>query len=287
MTGFGNALYEFPNKKIQIDVKVLNGKHLDLGLRIPNFYREKEPEIRSLVASELARGKVELSIIIVSSVPDQLPKINEDVFEDYYTQLNKVSSKLNIKGTPDFVRAVLGLPDVLKTETLELNEEEWLGVQEGIKNALDAVNSYRITEGAALYKDIFSRINEIGVLLSQCEAFEEERLERIKARIRTSLVDTTDNIQIDENRFEQELIYYLEKLDITEEKVRLRSHLDYFKQTMEETGPIGKKLVFISQEIGREINTLGSKANDADIQRLVIQMKDELEKIKEQLLNVL
>ncbi len=287
MTGFGNALYEFPNKKIQIDIKALNGKHLDLGLRIPNFYREKEPEIRSLVASELARGKVELSIIIVSSVPDQLPKINEDVFEDYYTQLNEVSSKLNIKGTPDFVRAVLGLPDVLKTETLELNEEEWLGVQEGIKNALDAVNSFRITEGAALYKDVFSRINEIGVLLSQCEAFEEERLERIKARIRTSLVDTTDNIQIDENRFEQELIYYLEKLDITEEKVRLRSHLDYFKQTMEETGPIGKKLVFISQEIGREINTLGSKANDADIQRLVIQMKDELEKIKEQLLNVL
>jgi uncharacterized protein (TIGR00255 family) len=286
MTGFGKTTCEFPGKKIHIEIKSLNSKQLDLNLRIPTIYREKELEMRNLLSTGLQRGKVDISISIESLLADRIPQINEQVFEHYYKQLSQLTDKLQINSNSDYIRTILTLPETLKVEQAELEEEEWKALQEGLSEAIVSINNYRSQEGAALYEDITSRINKIDTLSREVVPFEKQRIERIKSRIKENLDEWTDK-NIDENRFEQELIYYLEKLDITEEKVRLKNHIDYFNETIAEEEPVGKKLAFIIQEIGREINTLGSKANDADIQRLVIRMKDELEKIKEQMLNIL
>jgi len=286
MTGFGKTTCELPGKKIHIEIKSLNSKQLDLNFRMPNIYREKELEMRNKLSSGLKRGKVDVSIVVESLVADKIPQINEVVFEHYYKQLSSLSDKLHISDNSDYIRSILALPETLKIEHTELDPEEWRALQNSLDNAIASINNFRQQEGAALYADITSRINKIDKLSKEVEPFEKLRIERIKNRIKENL-DEWKEKNIDENRFEQELIYYLEKLDITEEKVRLKNHIDYFNQTIAEEEPVGKKLAFIIQEIGREINTLGSKANDADIQRLVIRMKDELEKIKEQMLNIL
>lgn len=286
MTGFGKTTCELPGKKIHIEIKSLNSKQLDLNLRIPSIYREKELEMRNRLSTGLQRGKVDVSITLESLLADRIPQINEQVFESYYKQLSQLSDKLQINSNSDYIRTILTLPETLKVEQVELEEEEWKALQDGLTQAIASINEYRAQEGAALYADITARINTIDTLSQELVPFEKQRIERIKSRIKENL-DEWNEKNIDENRFEQELIYYLEKLDITEEKVRLKNHIDYFNETIAEEEPVGKKLAFIIQEIGREINTLGSKANDADIQRLVIRMKDELEKIKEQMLNIL
>lgn len=286
MTGFGKYTCELPDKKVDIEIKSLNSKQLDLNMRMPQIYRDREFDIRNLFAAEVQRGKVELTITVESAVPDKIPQINEQIFEHYYKRLKSIAENLGINESTDFIRTILYLPETMKVEQNQVDEDEWRVVRHGILEALEAMKQFRIQEGAALYEDIMHRIDLIESLSQEVEKYEKSRIDRIRGRIRESLDELADRT-IDQNRFEQELIYYLEKLDVTEEKVRLRNHIAYFRETIAEDDQVGKKLGFITQEIGREINTLGSKANDSDIQKLVIQMKDELEKIKEQLLNVL
>ncbi|MDI9538817.1 MAG: YicC/YloC family endoribonuclease [Bacteroidota bacterium] len=286
MTGFGKYTCELPDKKVDIEIKSLNSKQLDLNMRMPQIYRDREFDIRNLFAAEVQRGKVDLTITVESAVPDKIPQINEQIFEHYYKRLKSIAENLGINESTDFIRTILYLPETMKVEQNQVDEDEWRVVRHGILEALEAMKQFRIQEGAALYEDIMHRIDLIESLSQEVEKYEKSRIDRIRGRIRESLDELADRT-IDQNRFEQELIYYLEKLDVTEEKVRLRNHIAYFRETIAEDEQVGKKLGFITQEIGREINTLGSKANDSDIQKLVIQMKDELEKIKEQLLNVL
>lgn len=286
MTGFGKYTCELPDKKVDIEIKSLNSKQLDLNMRMPQIYRDREFDIRNLFAAEVQRGKVDLTITVESAVPDKIPQINEQIFEHYYKRLKSIAENLGINESTDFIRTILYLPETMKVEQTEVDEDEWRVVRHGILEALETMKQFRIQEGAALYEDIMHRIDLIESLSQEVEKYEKSRIDRIRGRIRESLDELADRT-IDQNRFEQELIYYLEKLDVTEEKVRLRNHIAYFRETIAEDDQVGKKLGFITQEIGREINTLGSKANDSDIQKLVIQMKDELEKIKEQLLNVL
>lgn len=286
MTGFGKYTCELPDKKVDIEIKSLNSKQLDLNMRMPQIYRDREFDIRNLFAAEVQRGKVELTITVESAVPDKIPQINEQIFEHYYKRLKSIAENLGINESTDFIRTILYLPETMKVEQNQVDEDEWRVVRHGILEALEAMKQFRIQEGAALYEDIMHHIDLIESLSQEVEKYEKSRIDRIRGRIRESLDELADRT-IDQNRFEQELIYYLEKLDVTEEKVRLRNHIAYFRETIAEDDQVGKKLGFITQEIGREINTLGSKANDSDIQKLVIQMKDELEKIKEQLLNVL
>lgn len=286
MTGFGKYTCELPDKKVDIEIKSLNSKQLDLNMRMPQIYRDREFDIRNLFAAEVQRGKVDLTITVESAVPDKIPQINEQIFEHYYKRLKSIAENLGINESTDFIRTILYLPETMKVEQNQVDEDEWRVVRHGILEALEAMKQFRIQEGAALYEDIMHRIDLIESLSQEVEKYEKSRIDRIRGRIRESLDELADRT-IDQNRFEQELIYYLEKLDVTEEKVRLRNHIAYFRETIAEDDQVGKKLGFITQEIGREINTLGSKANDSDIQILVIQMKDELEKIKEQLLNVL
>lgn len=286
MTGFGKYTCELPDKKVDIEIKSLNSKQLDLNMRMPQIYRDREFDIRNLFAAEVQRGKVDLTINVESAVPDKIPQINEQIFEHYYKRLKSIAENLGINESTDFIRTILYLPETMKVEQNQVDEDEWRVVRHGILEALEAMKQFRIQEGAALYEDIMHRIDLIESLSQEVEKYEKSRIDRIRGRIRESLDELADRT-IDQNRFEQELIYYLEKLDVTEEKVRLRNHIAYFRETIAEDDQVGKKLGFITQEIGREINTLGSKANDSDIQKLVIQMKDELEKIKEQLLNVL
>jgi uncharacterized protein (TIGR00255 family) len=219
--------------------------------------------------------------------PDKITQLNEQVILNYYQQLSSISDKMGVQNNTDFLRVILPLPDTLKVEQTELDEAEWVQVLEDIHKAIAAFDQFRLQEGKMLEADLTQRAQVIASLLQQVPEYEKARIERIKGRIRENLADLADKTKIDENRFEQELIYYIEKLDISEEKVRLENHIQYFFETLNENEPVGKKLAFITQEMGREINTLGSKANDTDLQRLVIQMKDELEKIKEQALNVL
>ena len=287
MTGYGKATCELPQKRINIEIRSLNSKQLDVNARLPGFYREKEIEIRNKISKRLFRGKVDISFSVEAETPDKLTKINTAVIESYFEQLKPVAEKLNIQQSADFLRVIMPLPDTTKTEQTELDEHEWNELSKAIDKALDDIVEFRKQEGSSLYTEITHRIENISSLLKEVEPLEKGRIEKIKERISDGLQFLTDKNSVDENRFEQELIYYLEKLDITEEKVRLANHLDYFMETIGTDKPAGKKLGFISQEIGREINTLGSKANDAAIQRIVIRMKDELEKIKEQILNVL
>ncbi len=288
MTGFGKAVVEPKHKKVSIEIKSLNSKQLDINTRIPNIYKEKDLVFRNEIKTQIGRGKVELSIFMESVGIEKATKINKPIIADYYKQLVDISNELNIPvGNETILQTLAKFPDALITEQQELDEEEWNIIFAGVKKAIAELIDFRKQEGAALAKDIFSRIHKIEELLTEVPQFENERIENLKSRINDNLSDFIEKQNVDKNRFEQELIYYLEKLDITEEKVRLANHCKYFMETAQQGGAIGKKLGFITQEIGREINTLGSKANHSDIQKIVIQMKDELEKIKEQLLNVL
>ncbi|MFT3739776.1 MAG: YicC/YloC family endoribonuclease [Breznakibacter sp.] len=287
MTGFGKAVCELPNKKVSIEIKSLNSKQLDLNTRIPLIYREKELLLRNEISCRLVRGKIDLSMFVESAMSDKITQINPPIIEEYYQQLLPVARNLGVVDKTDFLRIIMPLPETVKTEIAELDEAEWALVMTAVEKAILHIERFRAQEGNVLEREINQRIGNIRGLLAQVSPLEEERIVKIRARLRESLEELAGNYSVDENRFEQELIFYLEKLDITEEKVRLANHLDYFNETIGDKEPAGKKLGFIAQEIGREINTLGSKANDAAIQRIVIQMKDELEKIKEQILNIL
>jgi uncharacterized protein (TIGR00255 family) len=287
MTGFGKAEFEINNKKFTIEIKSLNSKQIDINTRIPAIYREKDIEIRKELLDKLERGKVDFNIYVESLGDESNSKINEPILKSYFKQLNKISTELNLPTDHSTLQAALRLPDVVKTEYQTLDEEEWEIILKNIKNAVADIDKFRVQEGNALEIDIVRNIEFIQSLLTQVEPFEEQRIELLRNRLTENLEKLALNGNVDKNRFEQELIFYLEKLDINEEKVRLANHCAYFLETIEEPFPTGKKLGFISQELGREINTIGSKANNTEIQRIVVQMKDYLERIKEQLLNVL
>lgn len=287
MTGYGKATCELVNKKITIEVKSLNSKQLDLNSRLPGFYKEKELEVRNTVSRMLIRGKVDFSMYAEVTSLENGSIINTELVKAYFNQLNSLSSELGVGKPEELLSIIMRMPDILKTERQELDENEWMQVAVFIDQALNELIKFRIQEGQALEKDIVERIHIISDLLTQVEPLEAYRLDRVKERLRSNLKELVENENFDKNRFEQELIYYLEKYDITEEKIRLANHCQYFIDTIQMEGEVGKKLGFIAQEMGREINTLGSKANDASMQKIVIRMKDELEKIKEQLLNVL
>jgi len=286
MTGFGKASSELSNKKIYVEIKSLNSKQFDLNTRIPSLYREKEMEIRNNLLQNIERGKVDFSICIEDVGKTNSSQINQNVLESYYHQIKEASQNLQISIPSDWFSILLRMPDVMKTEITELDENEWRVVEETIKNALKQFMLFRNQEGLVLQKLFEDKISNISFLLNEIEKYEPERIEKIKTKILDSL-QKLDIQNYDANRFEQELIYYIEKLDVNEEKIRLNNHLKYFIDTMNDEKSQGRKLGFIAQEIGREINTLGSKSNHAEMQKTVIQMKDELEQIKEQILNVL
>lgn len=288
MTGFGKATVESGDKKIIVEVKSLNSKQLDINLRLPNLYKEKEMEIRNLIKNYLERGKIDMSICFDNADSDKEVAINSVVIKQYFRQMTEVAGSLGIE--PDnngLLRTIMRFPDTLKQKTEELNEEEWLQLKNGIEKALAEIDKFRIQEGQVLIGDILHRINLIQEFAAQVTRFENRRIEGVRQRLTEKMKEWNEIQNIDRNRMEQEIIYYLEKLDITEEKVRLANHCKYFIETAENEEAPGRKLSFIAQEIGREINTMGSKANDHDIQKLVVRMKDELEKIKEQSLNIL
>lgn len=281
MTGYGKEVVQLPSKTITIEIKSLNSKGLDLNTRVPSAYREKELEIRDLLAKSLQRGKVDFSLYIEVTGEEVTTQLNEGVVKQYIKQLANV-----VNGDPvELLKMAVRMPDALKTEREEIDEKEYKAILKGIDKALEAINEYRTDEGLVLENDFLERSKTISKLLEEVIALDPERIDGVKERLRKAVADLKE--KVDENRFEQELIYYLEKYDITEEKVRLKNHLDYFEESLKSHDSNGKKLGFITQEIGREINTIGSKANYAPMQQVVVQMKDELEKIKEQALNVL
>lgn len=288
MTGFGKAVTTIGDKKITAEIKSLNSKQLDLSVRLPQAYREKELDIRNIVAHSLERGKVDLFIYSESSETQVNACINTPVLSAYKEQITKVASELQIPLPTDWYATLLRLPDALKTDpgSIEISEEELDTVTSVVADAVKGLMDFRIQEGNRLYTFFKEKIQNIRSLLAEVDPFEAERITKIKARIEDSL-SKLENMDYDRNRFEQEMIFYIEKLDITEEKLRLRNHLDYFIETMDKGHGQGKKLGFISQEMGREINTLGSKSNHAELQRIVVRMKDELEQIKEQVLNIM
>jgi uncharacterized protein (TIGR00255 family) len=287
MTGYGKAVAEQKGKKLCIEIRTLNSKQLDMNTRISRLYKEKESEIRSVISKELERGKIDLAVYFENNEDVSNFSINRALLLKYYEELKAISTELNNELKSDLFAIALRMPDVMTTGNQEISDEEWSDFAIALNEALKQVNEFRIHEGEILGNDIKKRINLILQLLKEAETFEKTRMVTIRERIRKNLDELIGVDKTDKNRFEEELIYYLEKIDITEEKVRLKKHCDYFIQTMKQPEANGRKLAFISQEIGREINTIGSKANDADMQKLVIQMKDELEKIKEQLLNIL
>jgi len=281
MTGFGKAIFQNDNKKISLEVKSLNSKNIDLNSRIPSKYREKELYLRNKIAKRLLRGKVDFGLYIEVTNEEAKSTINTSVVKTYMGQLSGFSGT-----TPsELLRIAMSLPDVLKVDRENLDEEEFIEIDKLLDQVLDAVQEYRSSEGMALEKDFRQRIDTIGSLLDHIIEIDPERITNVRTRLQKGIEELKD--RVDENRFEQELIYYIEKFDITEEKVRLKNHLSYFLENLDSPSSNGKKLGFITQEIGREINTIGSKSNFAPMQKLVVQMKDELEKIKEQLLNVL
>lgn len=286
MTGFGKVTAELPSKKVTVEIKGLNSKQLDLSTRIPSIYKDKEMELRSLLLQSLERGKVEFNIFIEYIGKDTPTQINLAAVENYYNQIKEIAEKLNISVPNDWFQTLLRMPDAIKSETVEPDESEWGVVLETVKDAIKHLCDFRIQEGAMLQKLFEQKIANIATLLKEVEKYEGERIEKIKARIMDNLQKIAEK-DYDKNRFEQEMIYYIEKLDVNEEKNRLDNHLKYFISTMESGHGQGKKLGFIAQEMGREINTLGSKSNHAEMQKIVVQMKDELEQIKEQVLNVL
>ncbi len=287
MTGFGKATCEYGNKKIVVEIKSLNSKQLDVSTRISGLYREKDIEIRNELSQKLERGKIDLSLYIDNSGKESVTQINQSVVESYYQQIKTLANNLGVDMPTNWFDVLLRLPDTMKTETVELDENEWIEIKKTIGQAIEQLTEFRIQEGKSLEAVFNNKINHIGELLLETAPFETERVEKIKARLEENLQALSDKIDYDKNRLEQELIFYIEKLDVNEEKVRLRNHLDYFLETMQHEKSPGKKLGFIAQEIGREINTLGSKANNSDMQKIVVLMKDDLEQVKEQVLNVL
>lgn len=281
MTGYGKSVLQFPTKKISLEIKSLNSKNLDLNTRMPSVYREKELHIRKLIASHLVRGKVDFSLYLEITGEETTSKVNEPVVKTYMKQLKNI---VNSDET-ELLKMAIKMPDALSTERDDINADEWKLIEDGIKATLEKIKDYRIQEGKALEKDFVNRVENIDKLLEQVIKIDPERIENVRERLNRGIAELKE--KVDQNRFEQELVYYIEKFDITEEKVRLHNHLEYFVKSLNSADSNGKKLGFIGQEIGREINTIGSKANYAPMQKMVVQMKDELEKIKEQLLNVL
>lgn len=281
MTGYGKSVLQLPTKKITIELKSLNSKNLDLNARMPSIYREKELNIRKLLAKKLERGKVDFSIYVETTADDTSAQINTPVVKQYISQLKNVVAGSEI----ELLKMAVRFPDALNTVREEIDETEWQNIETEINTAINHINNYRLNEGKVLEQDFNNRVASISNLLDQIIAIDPERIEAVRERLIKGVADLKE--KYDENRFEQELVYYIEKFDITEEKVRLKNHLNYFTETLNTKDSNGKKLGFIGQEMGREINTIGSKSNYAPMQQLVVQMKDELEKIKEQLLNVL
>ncbi|NRS88697.1 uncharacterized protein (TIGR00255 family) [Flavobacterium sp. 7E] len=282
MTGFGKASLHLPNKKITVEVKSLNSKGLDLNVRMPSLYREMELGLRTQLASRLERGKVDFSIFIESTAEQTTTKVNAPIVKAYMGQLKEIYAAAD---ETELMKMAIRMPDALKIERDEIDENDWIEIQTVIEEAVQNILTFRKDEGASLEKEFQLRIGNIRQYMTEALALDPERVQAIKDRLQTAIDEL--KVNVDANRFEQELIYYLEKLDITEEKVRLTNHLDYFLETINGTEANGRKLGFITQEMGREINTMGSKSNHAQMQKLVVQMKDELEKIKEQVLNVL
>jgi uncharacterized protein (TIGR00255 family) len=287
MTGYGKAIAETPQKKISIEIKSLNSKQLDLNTKLPWLYKEKEPEIRNIISQKLDRGKIEISIYFDIIEDEGVPIINKAIVKNYYRQLKELASDLEINISDQILPVIMKLPDALKTDRPELPEAEWEVVRSQILESVRILDLYRSEEGKSIEADMSKRLSNILAFLDGIESFESGRIEKVRERLLSILHGNAATENIDKNRFEQELIFYLEKFDINEEKVRLRKHCEYFFETMGTDAPNGKILNFITQEIGREINTIGSKANDASIQKLVVMMKDELEKIKEQTMNIL
>jgi len=281
MTGYGKSVLELPTKTIRLELKSLNSKSLDLNMRMPSMYRAKELELRKLIGLQLGRGKVDFSLYVEFNKGEAPAKINVEVVKSYMGQLQGISSAVPL----ELLKMAVKMPDALTTEREDIDPKEWKLISSELSVVLDRVEEYRKDEGAVLKTDFLKRISNIDALLKTIIDIDPERIEHVRDRLNKGVADLKE--KVDQNRFEQELIYYIEKLDITEEKIRLKNHLDYFNKTLNSDDSNGKKLGFISQEIGREINTIGSKANFAPMQKLVVQMKDELEKIKEQLLNVL
>lgn len=289
MTGYGRAERHTDQRKITVEIKSLNSKQLDLSARIPSIYREKEYEIRNKVGKAMGRGKVDLFVSVenIGGAGKTVGgSINTELFKAYYLQLAELQKELGDTNTAEpLITTVLRLPDVMQTEAVAISDAEWAALSEAVNEAVENINAFRLQEGAVLIKDLLKRIDTIQELAAQIVPLEGERIETVRTRLMDNLKAL--QVNVDNNRFEQEVIYYLEKFDITEEKVRLKQHCDYFRSVAAESEGVGRKLGFIAQEIGREINTTGSKANHAGIQKIVVRMKDELEKIKEQLLNLL
>jgi len=287
MTGYGKAIAELPQKKITIEIKSLNSKQLDLNTKLPWLYKEKEPEIRNLISQRLDRGKIDFSIYCDMLDDEVVTVINKSAVRYYYNQFKEIAEELKINLDDQIFSAIMKLPDTLKTEKPEMSDAEWETVRNQIIESISMIDLYRIEEGNSIKNDLKKCTGKILSLLETIKTFEAGRITKIREKLMTLLDENLGGDKVDKNRFEQEIIFYLEKYDINEEKVRLKTHCDYFIETIDTPSPNGKILNFIAQEIGREINTIGSKANDASIQKLVVMMKDELEKIKEQTLNVL
>ena len=287
MTGYGKASCEYNNKKIVIEIKSLNSKQLDVSTRIAALYREKDIEIRNAIAARLERGKIDFSLYIEDAGATAATRINQSVVENYRKQITDTCNALGMPVPENMMELILRMPETLKTELSVLDEAEWQAILGLLDEAFAQIEAFRAQEGQSLYNMFCNKINTIGTLLAEVEPYEGERLVKIKSRIEEGLKTLEEKISVDRNRLEQEMIFYIEKLDINEEKVRLRNHLRYFIETMDKETAPGKKLGFIAQEMGREINTLGSKSNHSEMQIIVVKMKDELEQIKEQVLNVL
>ncbi len=282
MTGFGKATLQLPTKKITVEIKSLNSKGLDLNTRMPSVFREMELGLRNQLSARLERGKIDCSLYIEATGEETSSKINVPIVRGYINQMKAVIPNAD---ETELMKMAVRMPDALKTERDEIDENEWQKIQIVIDDALENIAQFRKDEGVSLEKEFLHRIANIMTLMNSALSYDAERVETVKTRLRTALDELKENV--DENRFEQELIFYLEKYDITEEKVRLENHLNYFIETIAGTEANGRKLGFITQEMGREINTMGSKSNHTEMQKLVVMMKDELEKIKEQVLNVL
>ncbi len=282
MTGYGKAIVQLPNKKVTIELKSLNSKNLDLGVRMPSYYKEKELGIRKVLAKQLVRGKVDFSIYVEQTADKSSSEINSSAISSYLGQLREIEPDAS---SIDLLQIAMRLPEVMTSTREELDESEWTTIENGIQECLAAINAYREDEGESMCQDLETNISSIEKLMEEVKSLSSDRMIHVKERLSTALDELKK--AVDENRYEQELIYYLEKLDINEEMVRLENHLIYFKSELASNQSNGKKLGFIAQEIGREVNTTGSKSNYAPMQHVVVQMKNELEKIKEQILNIL
>ena len=286
MTGYGKAVVELPHKKLTIEIRSLNSKQFDLFTRIPMIYREKEIGLRNDLSKKLERGKIDLSFTVEHISKDVSASIDHTLLKQYHQEIKALAQEMYLEEPKDWFQTLLRMPDVMKQDIEELDDEEWALIEKTIEKAVNELIGFRVQEGEMLKNLLVEKTANIRQLLQDVESYESERIEKVKSRIYDGLA-TLENKKYDTNRFEQEMIYYIEKLDVNEEKSRLTHHLDYFIETLNDQKSQGKKLGFIAQEMGREINTLGSKSNHSDIQRIVVQMKDELEQIKEQILNIL